>query len=134
MAGFAQIYSTAVIQPAEVILPSDQQLSEHLDADAKDAEIGTGVTAEPLYNLDDDITQEQAMPEGPTVSKWEEWAYVSQDLLMVIMAEAVRSTSTTMVTAVSDPSATLRRCFSLSSIKQDTIQSQEQPVLLVPVF
>jgi hypothetical protein len=73
--GFAPIYSTAVMQPGEVIVGEDAPHdSGNLDLDKKD-DFGTSEVA-PHY-LEDDITREQALPEGPTVTKWEEWAYVS---------------------------------------------------------
>lgn len=70
MAGFAQIYSTAIEQPKDVILPAEPLpiVDEVKDDIATHHEAPVGGDLE---------FQEQEMPEGITVTKWEEWAYVS---------------------------------------------------------
>jgi hypothetical protein len=76
-AGFGAIVSTAVMHPAEVIVGDETHGQNHgnLD-DLKEVHVH-GVNEVDTYQLEDDIMQEQALPEGPTVTRWEEWAYVS---------------------------------------------------------
>ena len=72
MAGFAQIYSTAIEQPREVILPVEPAPA----IGENKADIVTRNVAPPAA-VEDLEFQEQEVPEGVTVTKWEEWAYVS---------------------------------------------------------
>ncbi|CAD6583982.1 MAG: hypothetical protein TREMPRED_003707 [Tremellales sp. Tagirdzhanova-0007] len=57
---------------APVVTPS-----AHLDddIDKKDGDIQFGDGVEERIGGDDALIHEQAMPEGPTVTRWEEWAY-----------------------------------------------------------
>ena len=47
------------------------------DDDDKKLGFAPDVGVEERIGGDDAVVHEQAMPEGPTVTRWEEWAYVS---------------------------------------------------------
>ena len=97
---------------APVVTPS-----AHLDddIDKKDGDIQFGDGVEERIGGDDALIHEQAMPEGPTVTRWEEWAYVRSHsaplslLSMLMLANNPGSIYTIMVILEWDRMVTLRR-------------------------
>jgi hypothetical protein len=74
----AHLHSTAVHLPNETIIEAPQM--EQLD-DVKDA------SAVGEHSVEVEAQHGDAMPEGPTTGKYEEWAYVSAMLSVSVIAQ-----------------------------------------------
>lgn len=75
----AHLFSAGVELPNQGLAPI-VTVSSHLDDDDKIKLGADDAGVEERIAGDDAVVHEQAMPEGPTVSRWEEWAYVGDRL------------------------------------------------------